>query len=91
VNTAIPNCPALLPEQANQTQQTIPVETSFGNQSQNQNQNHNNQNLETAAVSSVPVTSGFLEWFGRWYFWIITGLVLIFLFVIVYKRFSSEV
>jgi len=44
-----------------------------------------------AAVSSAPVTSGFWGFLGRWYLWILGGLVLIFLFVVVYRRFSSDV
>jgi len=45
----------------------------------------------TASVAtSVPATSGFWEFIKRWYLWIIVGLVLIFLFIIVFKRLSSE-
>jgi hypothetical protein len=44
-----------------------------------------------AAVSNAPAASGFGGFLGRWYLWILGGLVLIFLFVVVFKRLSSEV
>jgi len=44
-----------------------------------------------AAVSPVNATSGFWGFMKRWYLWILSALVLIFLFVAVFKRFSSEV
>lgn len=43
-----------------------------------------------AAVSAAGETSGFWEFLKRWYIWILGVLVLIFLFVIVFKRLSSE-
>lgn len=44
----------------------------------------------TAGVAPAEATSGFLEFLKRWYLWIIAGLVIVFLFIIVFKRVSSE-
>lgn len=44
----------------------------------------------SAAVSGTPAASGFGAFLKRWYLWILGGFVLIFLFVVVFKRFSSE-
>ncbi|MFA6190087.1 MAG: hypothetical protein WC711_01045 [Candidatus Staskawiczbacteria bacterium] len=49
-----------------------------------------NPDQPQASVSSAPATSGFWEFLKAWYLWILIGLVLIFLFIIVFKRFSSE-
>jgi len=49
-----------------------------------------NPNVAVASVSSSQSTNGFMEFLKRWYGWIIVGLVLIFLFIIVFRRFSSE-
>lgn len=46
---------------------------------------------QAAAVSAAPVTSGFWDFLKRWYLWILAGLVLILLFVFVFRRLSSEV
>lgn len=43
-----------------------------------------------ASVSSAQNTSGFWEFLKRWYLWILVGIVLIFLFVIVFRRLSSN-
>ena len=43
-----------------------------------------------AAVSEAPATSGFGAWLKHWYLWILGAIVLIFLFVVVFRRFSSE-
>ena len=43
-----------------------------------------------AAVSSAPATSGFMGFLKHWYLWILVGLVLIFLFVVVFRRLSSN-
>ena len=48
-------------------------------------------NATAAAISTSQDSSGFMGFLKRWYLWILTGLVLIFLFVIVFKRFSSDV
>lgn len=45
------------------------------------------------AAATIPISesSGFWIFLKRWYLWIIAALVLIFLFIIVFKRFSSDV
>lgn len=43
-----------------------------------------------AAVSTTPATSGFWGFIKRWYLWILGALILILLFVVVFKRLSSE-
>ncbi len=48
------------------------------------------QGQSTGAVSDVVASYGFWEFLKRWYLWILGILVLIFLFVIVFKRFSSD-
>jgi len=49
-------------------------------------------NLEqaTASISGAPNTTGLLGFLKRWYLWIIGGIVLVFLFVIVFRRLSTE-
>ncbi len=45
-----------------------------------------------AAISNTPAaTTGFWGFLKRWYLWILGGLVLIFLFIVVFKRLSSDV
>lgn len=48
-------------------------------------------NQAAAAVSSVATTPGFWGFLKRWYLWILVGLVLIFLFVIIFRRLSSNI
>ena len=43
-----------------------------------------------AAVSSAPATTGFMGFLKHWYAWILVALILIFLFVVVFRRLSSE-
>jgi len=43
-----------------------------------------------AAVSNTPAPSGFWAFLKQWYLWILGALVLIFLFIVVFKRLSSE-
>jgi hypothetical protein len=43
-----------------------------------------------ASVSSTQSTSGFWAFLKRWYLWILVALVLIFLFVVVFRRLSSN-
>lgn len=50
-----------------------------------------NQNQIVAAVSNTPSTSGFMEFLKKWYTWILIGLALSFIFIVVYKRLSSNV
>ncbi len=44
-----------------------------------------------AAVVAAPATTGFLGFLKRWYIWILAGLVLVLLFVVVFRRLSSTV
>jgi len=43
-----------------------------------------------ASVSYAPATSSLSDFFARWYVWIIGGIVLVILFIIIFKRFSSD-
>lgn len=43
-----------------------------------------------AAVSSTPEATGFLGFLKRWYLWILSAIALIFLFVIIFRRLSSD-
>ena len=49
------------------------------------------QAVVAAAVSSAPTTSGFWGFLKHWYLWIFAALVLISLFIIVFRRLSSNV
>ena len=49
------------------------------------------QNQAAAAVSSAPATSGFWAFLKHWYLWILVGLALIFLFIVVFRRLSSNI
>lgn len=44
-----------------------------------------------ASVSETKTTSGFMSFLKKWYMWILAILVIVFLFSVVFKRFSSEV
>ena len=44
----------------------------------------------TAAISDNPATPGFWGFLKQWYLWILGALVLLFLFVVLFKRFSSD-
>jgi uncharacterized protein YcfL len=44
-----------------------------------------------AAISSVGEPSGFMEFLKKWYMWIIAAIIIVFMFIGIYKRFSSEV
>lgn len=50
-----------------------------------------NSQVQTAAVSNTQPASGFWGFLKHWYVWILIGLAMVFLFVIVFKRFSSAV
>ncbi len=45
---------------------------------------------QAAAISSAPPASGFWEFLKRWYLWILVILVLIFLFIVIFRRLSSN-
>lgn len=44
----------------------------------------------TASVSASKDSIGILDFLKRWYLWILVGLVLLFLFVVVFRRLSSN-
>jgi len=50
-----------------------------------------NSNQAIASVAGASTDSGFWNFLKKWYMWIISGLVLILLFIVVFKRLSSEV
>jgi hypothetical protein len=50
-----------------------------------------NSNQSVAAVAGASTTSGFWEFLKKWYIWMAVGLVLILLFIVIFKRLSSEV
>ena len=52
--------------------------------------NFNPSSVAAASVSSSQNSIGFLDFLKRWYLWILVGLVLIFLFVVVFRRLSSN-
>lgn len=45
---------------------------------------------QVAGVSTAPATSGFVEFLKRWYLWILVAIVLIFLFIVIFRRLSSN-
>ena len=45
----------------------------------------------TASLETSSESSSFVEFFKRWYIWILTAFVLIFLFFVIFRRFSSNV
>lgn len=47
-------------------------------------------NSGTASVASTQTTSGFMDFLKKWYLWILVGLVLIFLFIVVFRRLSNN-
>ena len=46
--------------------------------------------LAAASVTGAQAVPGLWEFLGRWYLWILGALILIFLFVMIYRRLSSE-
>ena len=45
----------------------------------------------TASLESSTESSLFVEFFKRWYIWILIGIVLIFLFFVIFRRLSSNI
>jgi len=45
----------------------------------------------TAAVAKSSASSGFWEFWKHWYLWIVAAVILVFIFIAVFKRFSSDV
>jgi len=46
---------------------------------------------QLAAVSSASAESGFIEFIKRWYIWILVAIVLMFLFIVIFRRLSTNV
>lgn len=65
------------------------------NASANSNLIDFNQNQQTASVASVssssPAASRFVVFLKRWYLWILIAIVMIFLFIIIFRRLSTNV
>lgn len=53
--------------------------------------NFNPSQSAPAAVASASASSGFVEFLKRWYLWILVAIVLVFLFVVVFRRLSTNV
>jgi hypothetical protein len=53
--------------------------------------NFDNNQPNSAAISSVPMSQLIWEFIKRWFMWIITGIVMIVLFVTIFRRISSNV
>lgn len=73
-------------------QATATVNVSGGSQSDSISINLNPaQNVAASVSASVAATSsGFWGFLKRWYLWILVALVLIFLFIVVFRRLSSN-
>lgn len=56
----------------------------------NPGSNNSKSNSAIASVSSAPATTGFWGFVSKWYLWIIGIFVLIILFIVVFRRLSSE-
>lgn len=75
---------------SSEKQATITINAGGATQSDTVTINFN-PSQQTAAVSSDSSTvSSFVEFLKRWYLWILIAIVLIFLFVVVFRRFSSS-
>ena len=78
-----------IPDQA--TKQAVAnISVSGASRSDSLSVNLNPGQAAAASVASTQQTSGFLSFLKRWYLWILVGLVLIFLFVVVFRRLSSN-
>lgn len=53
--------------------------------------NFNPSQQQTAAVSSASEDSSFVKFLKRWYLWILIAVALAFLFIVVFRRFSTNV
>lgn len=49
-----------------------------------------NPSIQPAEISKTPVANPFVEFLKKWYLWIIVAAVLIALFVIIFRRLSTE-
>jgi len=60
------------------------------NQSDSISINFDASQTSSASISSSPASTGILEFLKHWFMWIIVALVLVFLFVVVFRRISSD-
>ena len=74
---------------AGDKQATINISASGANQTDKLTINFNPGQI--AAVSSASAGSGFIEFLKRWYLWILVAIVLIFLFIVIFRRLSTNV
>jgi hypothetical protein len=71
-------------------QATATINVSGATQSDSISINLNPSQAAGASISSASQTSDFWQFIKRWYLWILVGLVLIFLFIVVFRRLSSN-
>ena len=71
-------------------QAAINISANGSNQTDKLTINFNPTN-QLAAVSSPSAGSGFIEFLKRWYLWILVAVVMIFLFIVIFRRLSSNV
>jgi len=72
-----------------QKQATTTISAGGSNQSDFVDLSFNPSQSAVAGVSSTTDNSGFMDFLKRWYLWILAAIVLVFLFIIVFRRFSS--
>jgi len=73
-----------------QKQATTTISAGGTNQSDFVDLNFNPSQSAVAGVSSTEDNSGFMNFLKRWYLWILAAIVLVFLFIIVFRRFSTS-
>lgn len=74
-----------------QKQATATISAGGSNQSDFVDLNFNPSQSASASVSSTADNSGIMNFLKRWYLWILSAIVLVFLFIIVFRRFSTSV
>ncbi len=74
---------------AESTKQAVATITS-GSYKKTDSLTLNFQPSQTGAVSGASQASGLVNFLKRWYLWILVGAVLIFLFIVVFRRLSSN-
>ena len=76
---------------ASATKQATAIVNMPGTSAQSDSVSINFKPGQTSASASVaPATSGFWDFLKKWYLWILAAVVLAFLFIIVFRRLSSE-
>jgi len=72
-----------------QKQATVTISAGGATQSDFVNLDFNPEQPAPASVSSATDNAGFMGFLKRWYLWILSAIVLVFLFIIVFRRVSS--